>query len=228
MVVLSVVDQGWIRYGWQRTSRKIPADPPQGTTMALVDRSIVIRRSDPDEFERRKEKFLEALRSGAHFSTAAAYAGITTRSVSRWVQEGRKLREILDQVVENGEVGREPSPSELELIWLAEAVDRTEAEAEVNLLMTIRNAANGEEGFVGDWRPASFILERRFKDRWARRTEATGAEGGPVQVEDLGVVRERMAEALASIHEKLASAEAAVLGDGRGGEIEVEAEVVRD
>jgi hypothetical protein len=60
------------------------------------------------------------------------------------------------------------------------AVERAEAEAEVEAVAILRSAM-----VEGDWRATVGFLERRYPSRWRRQqtTELTGADGGPIAVE---------------------------------------------
>lgn len=201
--------------------------------MSLVDSSIVIRKRDPDEHERRVGMLEDALASGSHLSTAAAYAGMSARTLDRWVKEGRRLREILEAVEQDPDDDREASPAEWELIWLADKVDQAEAKAEVGLVGMIHQTAHGvtvdEDGErvnIGldatGFRSAAFLLERRFKDRWAQRQESTGKDGGAVEVRDLTMQRENVEKAIEKVAERLAGRRRLGTGD------EVEVEVLDD
>jgi hypothetical protein len=63
------------------------------------------------------------------------------------------------------------------------AVERAEAEAEVEAVAILRSAI-----VEGDWRATLGFLERKFPTRWRRQqaTELTGADGGPIVVEQSG------------------------------------------
>jgi hypothetical protein len=115
----------------------------------------------------RQRRIIDAIRLGARRDEAAAAAGISRRSLQNWLARGE-----LD-----GERGRYRD--------FAEAVRTAEAQAELAALRTIEKAAAG-----GDWRASSWLLERRFPQRWGRqtRTEVTGPGGAPVELSGLDVL----------------------------------------
>lgn len=184
--------------------------------MALVENSTVIRKSDPDEHERRLGRLKTALKSGAFLGSAAAYAGVRPETLSRWLEEGRRLAAIEEVVSGDPDDPREPSPAEWELIWLAREVDQAEAEAEQRLVEYVEKAAEGE------WRAAMALLERRWKDRWAKRSEVTGADGGALQVDDVAERRQQVERALEQVARRLEAGEKAAEAEEDG-----KAEVVR-
>lgn len=165
--------------------------------MSLVDHSLVIRKHDPDDHQARIERLKAALGSGAHLSTAASYAGVSPSTLSKWIKEGQRLREVLEAVRSDPDDTREPSPQEWELIWLTEELEAAEAKAEHGLVEIVQGAAQEE------WKAAAWLLERRFKERWARRSEMTGADGGALQVDDVAVRRQQVMDALEAVKERL-------------------------
>lgn len=183
--------------------------------MPLVDNSTVIRKTDPDEHERRVGLLRTALESGAFPTTAASYAGISPSTLSKWLREGQSLREIRDMVEADPDDEREASPAELELIWLAEQVEVSEAQAEQHLTSTVYQAA--EE----DWRAALALMERRWKMRWAKRSEVTGADGGALQVDDTAQRRRAVEQAIEQVADRLEKAEKAVDGSDRAEVVEI-------
>lgn len=185
--------------------------------MSLVDSSTVIRKPDPDVHLDRMGRLRTALGSGAHPSTAAAYAGISPATLSRWIDEGVQLRDLWEKVQVDPDDHREPSVSEMELIWIAREVEKAEASAEFHLADRIHEAS------LDDWKAAAWILERRFKERWARRSEVTGAEGGALEIESIGERREMVLNAVAKVAEHLGYAEEKLEG-GKAEVVSIERE----
>lgn len=95
-------------------------------------------------------QIVEAIRHGNYYETAAAYAGIDSDTLRRWMKWGRQGR---DQM----------------LIDFLEKVKQAKAEAEVRDLRYIGLAAEK------NWFAAAWRLERRYPNRWGRqRLEITG------------------------------------------------------
>ena len=173
--------------------------------MPLVDSSPMIRKSDPEVHEDRVTKLKSAIKSGSHLEIAAKYAGVNPATLKKWLDHGRTLRDIWEEVMFNDSDLRQPSSTEMELIWLADEVDRAEADSEVNLVKLVDDAARG-----GDWRAAKWLLEARHKERWSTRTEVTGADGGEIKVTAVEH-REMLVVGLEAIREKVEAAEQAML-----------------
>jgi hypothetical protein len=90
-----------------------------------------------------------ALARGAPLSVAAASAGVSRRTVSRWLQEGyiarRSLSAVPDQSEPDGATGDADD----------EAIQRA-------LLGTVLRASRE------DWRAAAWLLRRRWPERYGR------------------------------------------------------------
>lgn len=93
---------------------------------------------------------LSAIRAGNYASTAARLVGITDRTLRGWQERGR----------EDLRAGRDTGYS-----VLTAAITRAEAEAEARLVARLDDAARADSKH---WGAAAHILERRFRDRWAR------------------------------------------------------------
>jgi transposase len=122
-----------------------------------------------------QEKIVQALQAGNYQETAARYAGISEPTFYRW------MADALD----------DNAPKELR--EFREAVENARAAAEVRSVALIQQAAQN-----GTWQAAAWFLERSHAHRWGRyqRTEVTGPNGGPVQV-DIDVLDKRIAELIA-------------------------------
>lgn len=93
-----------------------------------------------------RDRFIAALKEGVSFASAANLAGIGQSTFYRWVEEG----------------GKQASGEYREFL---EAVRGAQAEAEEACLRIVRKAAEK------DWRAAAWILERRFRGRWANERD---------------------------------------------------------
>lgn len=100
--------------------------------------------------EDRQEKCCTAIRQGATLETAAAYAGIPRRTFHDWLQRGRQPK------------ARDPYKG------FALAVEDALAHFEVSAVAQIAKAGAEE------WQASAWRLERRFPDKYGRRTRVDG------------------------------------------------------
>lgn len=123
-------------------SQKVGADAPEVPKRARVS-------SSPWEV------YLKALRVGMTERGAAAMAGVSKTTITRWV---------------NDDPAKQAAEDEARETYLD------------SLRVEIEDAARTKERDA--WKAAAWLLERRDPDRWKQRTasELTGKEGGPVQV----------------------------------------------
>lgn len=144
--------------------------------------------------EERANAILDALRIGVTQENAARYAGIHPATYYRWLEEGS--RDDADDQYKQFKVD----------------VDKARAEAEVRNVAIIADAAKR-----GTWQAAAWFLERSMPKSWSatRKTEVTGADGGPVA---LSVDPETLDSRLAAIIAKRRAAEEA--GDATGPVVE--------
>jgi hypothetical protein len=92
------------------------------------------------------EKICQAIRAGNYMETAAAYAGIAKPTLYNWLKRGRDEPDTIYGA-------------------LVEAVELAVAEAEVRDVALIAKAADD-----GVWQASAWRLERRYPDRYGRRT----------------------------------------------------------
>ncbi len=121
---------------------------------------------------------LEWLAMGNFREAACKRAGITDRTLRRWLAEGRKELEAAE-----ADVGPDDDLDESKLgpyaVFLRK-VEKTEANVESGL---VRSLVFDEDARPEDKR---WFLERRHPKRYgkgAMRVELTGREGGPLEVE---------------------------------------------
>jgi transposase-like protein len=115
----------------------------------------------------REQRLLQAIRAGNTRRAACAYAGISDETLANW------SRRSLD---------------------FLESLTRAEAESEVALVATIRQAAQQ------DWRAAAHLLERRWPDTWGRRDKVDLDVYVRQRARELGIDED---EALRSVRERL-------------------------
>ncbi|MBI5504536.1 MAG: hypothetical protein HY899_07020 [Deltaproteobacteria bacterium] len=100
---------------------------------------------------------LRVARSGMPRKVIAAYAGISPRTLHRFLRLAEESREKRDR-------GRRLTEAEKELCQFCLDFHKAEADLETTAVRAITSAA-----WAGDWRAALAFLERRFPERWARR-----------------------------------------------------------
>jgi hypothetical protein len=89
------------------------------------------------------------LANGLSIRSAALVAGVSRRSLTRWLADGLRQRV---------EKAREARP------------ESTDAMTEARLVVAIARAAA-----LGDWRAGAWLLSRRWPERWGERTEPENA-----------------------------------------------------
>jgi hypothetical protein len=110
-----------------------------------------------------QKKITDAIQSGVDKKVAAAMVNIGEATLYRWLKDA------------------EAPDASIELQEFRESIERAEAEAEVIKVARITQAANN-----GNWKAASWWLERKHPQRWSEtkklQTEITGADGGPIKI----------------------------------------------
>lgn len=97
------------------------------------------------------------VRRGNFRETAAAAAGVDSKTFRNWLRMGAR--------------GRDPYKK------FSEDVDQAEADAEAKDIAKLKASK--------DWKATAWRLERRHQDRWGgkQRHEISGPDGGPVRVD---------------------------------------------
>lgn len=110
-----------------------------------------------------RERLLSAIRAGSYFDSAAAYAGVTTRSFQGWLARGRAEQEAGTTSV---------------YTTLLDDMEQALAAAEMRGLAVIGSAAKRT------WCAAAWLLERRWPERWGRinRTEVEVGKDESVKI----------------------------------------------
>jgi transposase len=125
------------------------------------------------------QKITAAIAAGNYLEVAAAHGGIVYGTLNTWMRKGAAA---------NSGQYRE----------FYEAVKRAEADAEM-----LRIARISKAGSEGNWQADAWYLERRYPDRWGRRTEVSGPGGGPIALEVIEDARERVVGRIDSIAARL-------------------------
>lgn len=102
------------------------------------------------------------LRAGFSILMTCEYCNIGVSTYHEWRQRG--------------EAGEEPFAA------FTDKTTRARIAGKRQLVAVVRKAAH-----EGDWRAAERMLAQQYPEEWSKRTEITGAAGGPVQVEVLQV-----------------------------------------
>lgn len=117
-----------------------------------------------------REKFLEGIRLGLPDKDAAARAGWARGTIYIWRTEAEAATARGDKLTDR----------ERALVDFAASWERAVAEFKVGHLAVITRAAQS-----GAWQAGAWALERRYPTEFGRRLlEVTGADGGPIQVEE--------------------------------------------
>jgi transposase len=113
-------------------------------------------------------KIVGLVRAGNYRETACAAAGVTPKTLRNWLARAAKGGKSNEAYVQ-----------------FALELDEAEATAELIDNNKITIAAD-----AGDWRAAAWRLSRRSPERWGerKRLEHTGADGGPIETRQSGVV----------------------------------------
>lgn len=118
------------------------------------------------------ERIVNACRGGSPLKHAAAMAGVSERSVHRYIERGERYW----SAIEAGEV---PNADDEPFARFAADVDEARAAARVHAVATVVSA------FTDDWRAAAWFLERTLPAEFGRRVvvEADEAEQGEASLD---------------------------------------------
>lgn len=124
------------------------------------------------------DKVCDAVRAGNYMETAAAFAGVHKDTFYEWQKVGRAAQ---------AKTGRLTALEQQLADWVAQ-LEQALAQAEVRDLAIIGKAAETQ------WQAAAWRLERKSPDRFGRRqrVEMTGADGGPLEVENVAGAADRL------------------------------------
>jgi transposase-like protein len=144
------------------TSR-VTAIDPVNKTITITTEADPPRMGRPTKLTADlKERLIGALRSGAPNETAAGFAGIAESTFYAWLARAQ------DDLKANPEIATDYTEFQ-------EAVEKAQAEAELEKLLIINAAAKGKPttegapGTAGQWQAAAWFLERRHPERYGRR-----------------------------------------------------------
>jgi hypothetical protein len=146
------------------------------------------------ELEPRQRVYLYAFARRGYKMAAAAYAGVSASTLTRWRKESDRFREL------------EATAQE---VWVERMEQEFDRRGLVGVLKPVfgklaggRDAGTGVVGHVREYSDTLAVMRLKAlaPDRYAerRKTELTGAGGGPVQMQP---VTERLADALNRLRE---------------------------
>lgn len=102
------------------------------------------------------EAIVSAIENGCYTSVAVEAAGLDESTYYKWLKRGEAE---LDRVEVDSR--RSVKKSEEPFVQLFQSVTCARGASEANLVKAVRDAS------VADWRAATWLLERRFSERWA-------------------------------------------------------------
>lgn len=133
--------------------------------------------SSPKLTEELIEKIATAMRNGAYVETAVAYCGISKDTFYRWLRMATKdsekgLYRALSYAIEKA--WAEAEMKDIEAI--TKAVEGTPDQLAVDEDGKVITDVNGlpvvaQYGLPPNWRAAAWRLERKFPQRWGRKTK---------------------------------------------------------
>lgn len=126
------------------------------------------------------DRIVLAVRGGAYLDDAAAYAGVSERTLYAWLARGRDAETRADN-------GNELSDDDRLLLGFQRDVARARADA------TIRNVTLVQQAAQTSWQAAAWWLERTNPRKWGRH-ETVEITGDTVDVADdyERILRERI------------------------------------
>ena len=121
-----------------------------------------------------QQSMLSAIRNGAYIETATAHAGIERTTHYLWMRKGA-------YEARRRENAEKPRKLYADYLDYYDQVQKALADAELNDLAVITQSA-----IDGTWQAAAWKLERRYPDKYGRRTHTTlaGDEDSPLVIDD--------------------------------------------
>lgn len=184
---------------------------------SLIDQPLTIG----DDTRTVAEHLVEAIRGGNYIETAAAMTGVGKSTVYGWLKLGADASRKLDK-------GLDITEHEAKCRAFSDAVVQAQAQSEaldVAMLgalgrggrkvvhVTEKRDKNNRvvekvtrtETLPPSERALQWRLERRFPDRWGRKVELSGPNGGPIEIDQ--TPSERLLATLAALADRQAAAD---------------------
>lgn len=103
-----------------------------------------------------QDRIVKAVLLGAYLDDAAAHAGITYRTLCKWVERGRRAEDAI-------EAGVDVPEGEERFVQFVHALTKARADAALRNIGVIHTAAQD-----GSWQAAAWYLERTNPKKWGR------------------------------------------------------------
>jgi hypothetical protein len=144
-------------------------------------------------------RVVDAIRGGVTLKEAAAYAGVTDRTILNWMRRGEEAAQGLEAADELAVAGECRDRPDREFVQFFRSVSAARAEVYLDAVATIQLAIRGtptrnETGEVvgwqrfPDWRAAAWFLEHGDPTQWGRAARTAldqAAEETPSPDEDI-------------------------------------------
>jgi len=170
--------------GRARAIPSLPARLEKGLALTASYLESVARTGRTPKMESwRVERFMQALSTLASMRVCCSYAGISTRTLSRWLENGRRDREQRQD---------DDEPTSIYETFLQQ-YERVSAESELRALGHIQLA--GEK----NWTAFAWLLERRRPDDYSRKWLRDGDAPGISAAELGAAIAQAQAEVRRSV-----------------------------
>lgn len=141
-------------------SRRTPKEPTEAEVQIEVARRIgrptLLTEAIIDEVSM-------ILRRGSYLETAAAWIGVTYRTLARWRARGLAEIQRVEELWNEGHEDVRIDEEELIYVRFCHATERAIADSDIRDLTNIEAAADG-----GLWTASAWRLERRHPGQWGR------------------------------------------------------------
>ncbi len=120
---------------------------------------------------------ITALKAGAFFDDACAFAGVAKSAAYKWLSRGRDAIAVAQEHDDDADhTHKEIADTERPYAEFADAVEAARGVAVVGAMGVIRNAMRGSKDRPADWKAAAWFLERTRPHQYGRRFVHVDAE----------------------------------------------------
>lgn len=147
--------------------------------------------SAPKLTEELIEKIAQAMRNGAYVETAVAYCGISKDTFYRWLRMAAKDSEkgpykALSYAIEKAWAEAEMKDVEAITKAVEGTPDKLAVDDDAKIITDVRGLpVVAEYGLPPNWKAAAWRLERKFPDRWGRKSKVeleTNSESKSIEI----------------------------------------------